>query len=134
MNLEELKKSARQFLALKSEMGMLADRQSELKSRMTQEIDALEPDDKGHRVIQFEDANLGNIKVTKQRRVSKTLDMEVADKILTDKGIKNTCIKMVPTLDEAAIMAAFYEGYLTEEDIDTMFPAKETFAFIVENK
>jgi hypothetical protein len=134
MNLEELKKSARQFLALKSEMGMLADRQSELKSRMTQEIDALEPDDKGHRVIQFEDANLGNIKVTKQRRVSKTLDMDVADKILTDKGIKNTCIKMVPTLDEAAIMAAFYEGYLTEEDIDTMFPAKETFAFIVENK
>ena len=134
MNLEELKKSARQFLALKSEMGMLADRQSELKSRMTQEIDALEPDDKGHRVIQFEDANLGNIKVTKQRRVSKILDMEVADKILTDKGIKNTCIKMVPTLDEAAIMAAFYEGYLTEEDIDTMFPAKETFAFIVENK
>jgi len=134
MNLEELKKSARQFLALKSEMGMLADRQSELKSRMTQEIDALEPDDKGHRIIQFEDANLGNIKVTKQRRVSKTLDMEVADKILTDKGIKNTCIKMVPTLDEAAIMAAFYEGYLTEEDIDTMFPAKETFAFIVENK
>jgi hypothetical protein len=134
MNLEELKKSARQFLALKSEMGMLADRQSELKNRMTQEIDALEPDDKGHRVIQFEDANLGNIKVTKQRRVSKTLDMDVADKILTDKGIKNTCIKMVPTLDEAAIMAAFYEGYLTEEDIDTMFPAKETFAFIVENK
>jgi len=134
MNLEELKKSARQFLALKSEMGMLADRQSELKSRMTQEIDALEPDDKGHRIIQFEDANLGNIKVTKQRRVSKTLDMDVADKILTDKGIKNTCIKMVPTLDEAAIMAAFYEGYLTEEDIDTMFPAKETFAFIVENK
>jgi len=134
MNLEELKKNARQFLALKSEMGMLADRQSELKSRMTQEIDALEPDDKGHRVIQFEDANLGNIKVTKQRRVSKTLDMDVADKILTDKGIKNTCIKMVPTLDEAAIMAAFYEGYLTEEDIDTMFPAKETFAFIVENK
>jgi len=41
---------------------------------------------------------------------------------------------MVPTLDESAIMAAFYEGYLTEEDIDAMFPAKESFAFIVENK
>ena len=113
---------------------MLADRQSELKSRMTQDIDALEPDDKGHRVISFEDATMGNIKVTKQRRVSKNLDMNVAEQILTDKGIKNTCIKMVPVLDEAAIMAAFYEGYLTESDIDTMFPAKETFAFIVENK
>jgi hypothetical protein len=134
MNIEELKKNARQFLALKTEMGMLADRQSELKSRMTQDIDTLEPDDKGHRVISFEDATMGNIKVTKQRRVSKNLDMNVAEQILTDKGIKNTCIKMVPVLDEAAIMAAFYEGYLTESDIDTMFPAKETFAFIVENK
>jgi len=134
MNIEELKKNARQFLALKTEMGMLADRQSELKSRMTQDIDTLEPDDKGHRVISFDDATMGNIKVTKQRRVSKNLDMNVAEQILTDKGIKNTCIKMVPVLDEAAIMAAFYEGYLTESDIDTMFPAKETFAFIVENK
>jgi hypothetical protein len=134
MNIEELKKNARQFLALKTEMGMLADRQSELKSRMTQDIDTLEPDDKGHRVISFDDATMGNIKVTKQRRVSKNLDMNIAEQILTDKGIKNTCIKMVPVLDEAAIMAAFYEGYLTESDIDTMFPAKETFAFIVENK
>lgn len=134
MNLEELKKNARQFLALKSEMSMLADRQSELKSRMTQEIDLLEPDDRGHKVITFEDATLGNIKVTKQRKVSKTLDMDIAEKILTEKGIKNTCVKMVPVLDEAAIMAAFYEGYLTESDIDTMFPAKEIFAFIVENK
>jgi hypothetical protein len=35
-------------------------------------------------------------------------------------------------LDESAIMSAFYEGYLTEEDIDTMFPAKESFAFILD--
>lgn len=40
---------------------------------------------------------------------------------------------MVPQIDEAAIMAAFYEGYLTEEDIDTMFPSKVTYAFIVGN-
>lgn len=134
MDIEELKRSARQFLGIKEELGALTDRQSALKKRMTQEIDELEPDDKGHRVFKFEDPMLGNIKVTKQRKVSKTLDMDVAEKILTDKGIKNTCIKMIPTLDEAAIMAAFYEGYLTEEDIDAMFPAKETFAFIVDNK
>lgn len=134
MNLEEVKRSALQFLALKREIGVLSDRQSELKTRITQAIDTIEPDDKGHRVLEFDDANVGPVKITKQRRVSKTLDMDVADKILTDKGIKNTCVKMVPTLDEAAIMAAFYEGYLTEEDIDAMFPAKESFAFIVDNK
>jgi hypothetical protein len=134
MSLDNLKKNARQFLALKGEMGALADRQSELKKRMTQDLDAIEPNEGGHRVVEFEDDTIGNIKITKQRRVSKTLDMDIADQILTNKGIKNTCVKMIPTLDEAAIMAAFYEGYLTEEDIDAMFPAKETFAFIVDNK
>jgi len=134
MSLDNLKKNARQFLALKGEMGVLADRQSELKKRMTQDLDAIEPNESGHRVVEFEDDTIGNIKITKQRRVSKTLDMDIADQILTSKGIKNTCVKMIPTLDEAAIMAAFYEGYLTEEDIDAMFPAKETFAFIVDNK
>ena len=134
MSLDNLKKNARQFLTLKGEMSALADRQSELKKRMTQDLDAIEPNESGHRVVEFEDDTIGNIKITKQRRVSKTLDMDIADQILTNKGIKNTCVKMIPTLDEAAIMAAFYEGYLTEEDIDTMFPAKETFAFIVDNK
>ena len=134
MSLDNLKKNARQFLTLKGEMSALADRQSELKKRMTQDLDAVEPNESGHRVVEFEDDTIGNIKITKQRRVSKTLDMDIADQILTNKGIKNTCVKMIPTLDEAAIMAAFYEGYLTEEDIDTMFPAKETFAFIVDNK
>lgn len=134
MSLDNLKKNARQFLTLKGEMGALADRQSELKKRMTQDLDAIEPNESGHRVVEFEDDTIGNIKITKQRRVSKTLDMDIADQILTSKGIKNTCVKMIPTLDEAAIMAAFYEGYLTEEDIDAMFPAKETFAFIVDNK
>ena len=134
MSLDNLKKNARQFLTLKGEMSALADRQSELKKRMTQDLDAIEPTESGHRVVEFEDDTIGNIKITKQRRVSKTLDMDIADQILTSKGIKNTCVKMIPTLDEAAIMAAFYEGYLTEEDIDAMFPAKETFAFIVDNK
>ena len=134
MSLDNLKKNARQFLTLKGEMSALADRQSELKKRMTQDLDAVEPNESGHRVVEFEDDTIGNIKITKQRRVSKTLDMDIADQILTNKGIKNTCVKMIPTLDEAAIMAAFYEGYLTEEDIDAMFPAKETFAFIVDNK
>ena len=60
--------------------------------------------------------------------------MDVAEDILTKKGIKEACIKMMPILDESAIMAAFYEGHLTEQDIDTMFPSKVSYAFIVEMK
>jgi hypothetical protein len=134
MNLDDVKKNLRQFLALKNELGVLSTRQTELKNRLMASLDEVEPDDKGHRILQVVDEHAGEVRLVKQRRVSKTLDMTLAEAILINKGIKDQCIKMVPTLDEGAIMAAFYEGYLTEEDIDAMFPAKESFAFLVDNK
>jgi predicted nucleic acid-binding Zn-ribbon protein len=134
MSLDDIKKNLRQFLALKNEIGVLSTRQTELKTRLLNALDSIEPDDKGHRILQVVDEHVGEVRLVKQRRVSKTLDMDLAETILTNKGIKEQCIKLVPTLDEGAIMAAFYEGYLTEEDIDSMFPSKETFAFLVDNK
>ena len=134
MNLDDIKKNLRQFLALKNEIGVLSTRQTDLKTRLLTALDEVEADDKGHRILQVVDEHVGEVRLVKQRRVSKTLDMDIAEAILTNKGIKEQCIKMVPTLDEGAIMAAFYEGYLTEEDIDTMFPSKESFAFLVDNK
>jgi len=134
MEFNNFKNNVRQFLFLKTEIGALSSRQSEIKSRLLDEIEGVDSDDKGHKVLEFDDRLVGHVKVTKQRRVSKTLDMEIAERILTERGIKDTCVKTITVLDDAAIMAAFYSGYLTEEDIDAMFPAKESFALIVENK
>jgi len=133
MDANAIKKYAKQFITLKDEIGVLTTRQTELKNRIMTELDGSEADMNGHRTYEFNDENFGDIKLTKQRRVSKSLNMEVAEDILTRKGIKDTCIKMVPVLDEGAIMSAFYEGYLTEEEIDAMFPAKESYAFLVTN-
>lgn len=94
-------------------------------------LDEVEPDASGHKIFEFTDPNMGDVKLTKQRKVTKSLDMQIAEDVLSSKGIKDACIKMVPVLDEAAIMSAFYEGYLTEAEIDAMFPAKETYAFIL---
>jgi acid stress-induced BolA-like protein IbaG/YrbA len=134
MELKDIKSNLRQYLRLKDEIGVLSTRQNELKSRLTEAVDEIEADDRGHRVLVVEDELAGEVKLTRQRRVSKTLDMEVAEDILTKKGIKDTCIKMVPQIDEDAIMTAFYGGYLTEEDIDKMFPAKVSYAFLVDAK
>ena len=57
--------------------------------------------------------------------------MDVAEKILAEKGLTERCVKLVPTLDEAEIMASFYRDELTEADIDAMFPSKVSYAFIV---
>jgi adenylosuccinate synthase len=134
MTTDALIADTRQYLALKDQIDFLTKRQNEIKQRLVDTVSLEEPDDKGHRVIKIEDETVGDVTLTRQRRVSKNLDMTIAEDLLTVRGIKDTCIKMIPTLDEAAIMAAFYEGYLSEEDIDTMFPAKETYAFIVSNK
>ena len=133
MDIESIKKHARQFIFLKDEIGVLTTRQTEVKSRLMAQLDEVETDISGHRIVEFHDEALGDVKLTKQRRVTKVLDMQVADELLTKKGIRGACIKTVEVLDEGAIMSAFYEGHLTEQDIDAMFPAKESYAFIVKN-
>jgi predicted RNA-binding protein associated with RNAse of E/G family len=130
----ELRRTVRQYVSIKKDVTELTSRQNELKKRLLESIENLPANEKGHRVLEFDDEQVGSVKLTKQRKVIKSLDIDVAEEILIRKGIKDTCIKMVPVLDEDEIMAAFYNGYLTEEDIDTMFPAKEIFAFIVDAK
>jgi hypothetical protein len=132
MENKELKDNIRQYLALKDQLDLITKRQTEIKQRLIDAVDAVEADDRGHRVLSVEDETVGEVTLTRQRRVSKSLNMDVAEEILTKKGIKDTCIKMVPIIDEGAIMAAFYENYLTEEDIDLMFPSKISYAFLLD--
>ena len=132
MENKELKDNIRQYLALKDQLDLITKRQIEIKQRLIEVVDAVEADDRGHRVLSVEDETVGEVTLTRQRRVSKSLNMDVAEEILTKKGIKDTCIKMVPVIDEGAIMAAFYENYLTEEDIDLMFPSKISYAFLLD--
>lgn len=132
MILEELRTSLRQYLALKGEVELLTNRVNTLKSKLTEHVESNgQTDDRGHIVLTVDDPDKGDITLTKQRRVSKNLDMNIAEPLLEEKGIKDQCIKMVPVVDESAVMAAFYQGKLTEADIDAMFPEKITWAFIV---
>jgi hypothetical protein len=130
----DIKSTVRQYLRLKDEAALLTNRTNQLKEELLAAVDSVEFDDRGHKKMIVEDEFKGEVTLTKQRRVSKNLDMNVAEDILTAKGIKDKCIKMIPTLDESSIMSAFYEGLLTEEDIDAMFPAKVTYAFLVDAK
>lgn len=132
MILEDLRTSLRQYLSLKGEVELLTNRVNTLKARLTEHVEtAGETTDKGHLTLTVEDPIKGVVTLTKQRKVSKNIDMNIAEPLLEAKGIKEQCVKMVPVIDESAVMAAFYQGKLTEQDIDTMFPEKITWAFIV---
>lgn len=132
INKEELTRNVQQYVSIKDELNLLTNRQKEIKTRLVEYLKEYgEVDSRGHIVLDVDDAVTGVSKITHQRKVIKNLDMDVAEKILAEKNLTDKCVKMVPSLDEAEIMALFYRGELTEEDIDAMFPAKVTYAFIV---
>jgi hypothetical protein len=123
----ELNNTVKQYLALKQEMKFLSERESELKKRLLESVESMgEIDGKGHVILEVD-----GTKLTKQRKVSNPLNMDVAEQIIKEKGLEDTCIKMVPQIDSEAIMAAFYKKELTEEEIESMFPEKVSYAFLV---
>jgi hypothetical protein len=132
MSLNDLKSNLRQYLALKKEVEVLSKRQDEIKSRLKLTVEAAgETDDRGHVTLKVEDDIIGDVTLTQQRRVSKTLDMNIAEDLLKERGIYDKCVKMIPVLQEDAIMSCVYTGELSEADVDAMFPAKISFAFLV---
>lgn len=129
---EDLTRNVQQYVSLKDEIRHLTNRQTEIKTRLVEVLKEYgETDSRGHIVLDVDDKITGVSKIMHQRKVIKNLDMDIAEKIIQEKGLTERCVKMVPTLDEAEIMASFYRGELTEEDIDTMFPSKIVYAFIV---
>jgi len=127
MDNNELSSTVKQYLALKQEMKLMSERETELKKRLLETVDAVgEVNGSGHFILEVDGVTL-----TKQRKASNPLDPEVAERIITEKGLKKTCMPDKPTLDSQAIMAALYKKELTEEDIELMFPLKVSYAFLV---
>ena len=117
-DIKQLTNEAKQYLELKKQIKFLEERQKEIKDRLNDAVKELgETDGRGHITLELDE----DLKITNQRRVSKTLNMDVADTLLEERGIKEDCIIMIPTVSEDAIMAAFYKGQLSEEDIDLEF-------------
>ena len=132
MSLLDIKSNLRQYLSLKKEVEVLTKRQDELKSRLKSTVEASgETDDRGHVTLKVDDEITGEVTLTQQRRVSKTLDMDIAEALLKERGIYDKCVKMIPVLQEDAIMSCVYTDELSEADIDKMFPSKITYAFLV---
>ena len=132
MDKAELIDYVRQNAVLKDRLDELTTIQSDVKKNLKQGIEELgEADDRGHVVVEINDDISGVSRVMNQKRVSKTLDMDVAETILKERNLYERCVTMVPVLNEDEIMAAFYDGEITEEDIDTMFPPKITWALVI---
>ena len=121
----------REFISYKKQIDKLSKAQDELKKDLMQTVEEIgEVDDSGHQWLHLPEEVDGYSALQRQRRVSQKLDMDAAEEILKQKGLYDKCVKMVPMIDEDAVMGALYLGELTEEDIDQIFPKAITWAFV----
>jgi hypothetical protein len=121
----------REFLLLKGRIDDLVSAKTEIQKDLVELVDTEgEPDEKGHLWYKLPETVEGVSSLQRQRKVSQGLDELTADKILREKGLYDRCFKQVPVLDEAEVMACLYDGLLTEEEIDEMFPKKVSYAFL----
>ena len=134
-DLDPIRREVQQYVTLKDEAEAITERVNTIKKRLTSYIEDLgEPNEKGSIVLTVDDERTGTRSIVKQRRVSKQFDEDKANAILQSKGVFETCTKTITVLDQDAVMAAYYEGKLTDDDIDTMFPEKVTWAIVLEKK
>lgn len=135
LNLDPIRREVKQYVSLKDEVTSLESRINVLKKRLfTYAEDLGDTNEKGSLVLPLQDEESGIKAVVKQRRVSKVFDEDTANNLLQERGLFESCTKTVTVLDQDAVMAAYYDGKLTDDDIDTMFPEKVTWALVLEKK
>lgn len=128
-NPDDFNTQVREFVRVKDTIDSLEKRSKELREKILAvvDVDGYE-DDKGNIIYDLSQPIDGVLRLEKQRRATRKLDDVKAEEIIEAKGLADKVYKMVRVLDEDAIMAAHYEGELTEEEIDEMFPVTVVWA------
>jgi hypothetical protein len=119
----------REYIRLSQTIDSLETRKKELRESLMAILDEEGyEDEKGNVLYEFDSPIEGAIRLEKQRRATRKLDEEVAEEVIEAAGIADDVYKMVRVIDEDALMAAYYEGKITEEQIDEMFPTTVVWA------
>jgi hypothetical protein len=119
----------REYIKLTQTIDSLEERKKDLRNKLFEVIDADgEEDSKGNILYNFSAPIDGVLRLEKQRRATRKLDEDVAEEIIKNAGLEDVVYKMVRVIDEDALMAQYYEGNVTEDQIDQMFPTTVVWA------
>lgn len=119
------------YINLKRQIDDLKKLQDGAKARLMKVVEEFgEEDDKGHLWFDLPEEFEGYKGMQRQKRISQKPDIDTAEELLREAGLYDKCIEMVPSINEDAVMAAYYDGLLDENDIDRMYPKSVTWAFV----
>ena len=136
-NLDEnaIEVQAKEYAFLKKQTEYLEKQIKELRENLfSHSEESGEVDDKGNLILPFEKDIEGYTSVMKQRRVSRKIDAGVAEQLISEKNLEEELYKTVRIVDEDALMAALYEGKLTEEEVDEMYPQTIVWALVMNKR
>lgn len=119
----------REYIKLSAALDSLEERRKELRTELFSILDDEGyEDDRGNIQLEFTSPIEGVVRLEKQRRSTRKLDEDKAAEIIEAAGIADDVYKMVRVIDEDALMAQHYEGKITEEQLDEMFPVTVVWA------
>lgn len=126
---DDFDSQVREFIRLKETIDSLDKRQKELRDQLMAVLDEDGyEDERGNVLYEFDTPVDGVVRLEKQRRTTRKLDEVKAEEIIETNKLGEDVYKMVRVIDEDALMAAFYDGKLTEEELDEMFPVNVVWA------
>jgi len=119
------------YIGIRQQRETFAKREDELKKLLSNMVETQGyTDDKGSEFIDFDAPIEGYAGLKRERRVVQSLDEDKALTIIRRAGLEDSCIRMVPQVNEDAVRVALYDGKLSQDDIDAMFVQRVNYAFI----
>jgi hypothetical protein len=132
---DDLEAQAKQYIFFKKQVEYFESELKSLREKLFELVDTKgEVDGNGNVFFELPNEIDGVRILQKQRRVSRKIEEGVAEQIIADKGMEEQLYKTVRIVDEDALMAALYEGKLTEEEVDLMYPQKIVWALILNKR
>lgn len=129
---DDFETQARQYIFVKKQMEFFESELKKLKEQIFEHVDTSgEVDGSGNLFVELPSEIEGIKTIQKQRRVTRKINPEMADNVIASKGLESELYKTIQVIDEDALMAALYEGKLTEEEIELMYPEKVVWALIL---
>jgi len=135
MNKDELIAQAKEYAFAKKQVEYFEKKLKDLKQEIFEHVEERgEQDDKGNIVLELPEEIEGFVAITKQRRVSRKIDEDIAFDLIEEKGLRDKLVKIVEVIDEDALMAALYNDELTEAEIDEMYPQSVVWALVMNKR
>jgi hypothetical protein len=128
---DDLKNQIQEYVKLKKTTELMEARQKELREKLFAKIEELgEEDDKGNIFLGLDQEIDGIAALEKQRRVKRKIDDAIARQIIEEHNLEDDLFKTIEVVDEDALMAAHWEGKISEAELEAMFPATVVWALM----